>query len=305
MSAINAPRRPAERHTGYLWYLIPGAIGFIVVVLIPAGANLWFSFTRWSGVGTPKFIGLDNYVRLFADQTFWESFLHSIFIIIAMAVIPTVVGLFLSAVLFDYIAPRFGSRSSSALRAAFYIPQIIPIAVAGVLWGFMLQPQNGMVNEFFRAVGLGSLAQNWLGDPNLALPSVMVILIWLQLGYTIVIFMSGMSRIDPSLHEAAELDGASWLQRFRLVTVNALRPEIAVILLTTTVAALKVFAPIFVLTSGGPGTSTMVPSYFAFYNFFTTTKVGYGAAISTVLAILLTIVAVTLLWLQNRKETTS
>ncbi|PWJ47867.1 raffinose/stachyose/melibiose transport system permease protein [Quadrisphaera granulorum] len=287
---------------GYLPYLLPGAIGFLLVVAVPAVANAWLSLTSWSGVGDPTFIGLDNYVRLLGDDTFWKSFANSVAIIIAMAILPTGVGLFLSAVLFDFIAPRFGGRTATTLRAMFYLPQIIPIAVAGVLWGFLLQPQTGIVNSSLRAAGLDGLAQNWLGDPALALPTVMIILVWLQLGYTIVIFMSGMARIDPSLNEAADLDGASWLQRFWVITVNELRPEIAVVLLTTTVAALKVFAPIYVLTSGGPGNATIVPSYFAFYNFFTTTQVGYGAAISTVLAVLLTALAVVLLWLQKRED---
>jgi raffinose/stachyose/melibiose transport system permease protein len=132
----------------------------------------------------------------------------------------------------------------------------------------------------------------------------MLILVWLQLGYCVVVFMSGMARVDPSLHEAASLDGASWLQRFRIVTVNELRPEVAVVLLTTTVASLKVFAPIYVLTSGGPGNATMVPSYFAFYNFFTTMKVGYGAAISTILAAVLTVAAIVMLRLQRSGEAT-
>lgn len=286
----------------YYVYLLPGVIGLIVVVLAPAAINAGLSLTRWSGVGTPEFVGLANYVELMGDATFWRSFANSAATIAAMAVIPTFLGLFLAAVLFDYVAPRFGGATSSTFRAIVYLPQIIPIAVAGVLWDFLLQPQTGAVNTVLRQVGLDGLARNWLGDPQSALPTVMVILVWLQLGYTVVIFVAGMSRIDPSLHEAAALDGASWLQRFRVVTINALIPEITVVLLTTTVAALKVFAPIYVLTAGGPANATMVPSYFAYYNFFSTLKVGYGAAISTVLAVVLTVLAVVLLAIQHRQQ---
>lgn len=293
--------KPLARQRGYLPYLIPGVLGLLLVVLVPAGMNVGISFTKWSGIGEPVPVGLANYVQLFGDAVFWKSFANSIAIIIAMAIVPTGVGLFLAAVLFDYIAPKFGGGTTSGFRAATYIPQIIPIVVAGVLWGFILQPQTGLLNTALRNVGLDQFALNWLGNPATALPTVMAILVWLQLGYTIVVFMSGMSRVDPSLHEAASLDGASWLRRFWEVTVVTLRPEIAVVLLTTTVAALKVFAPIFVLTSGGPGDATMVPSYFAFYHFFTTMKVGYGAAIATVLAVILTVLAVSMLALQNRR----
>jgi raffinose/stachyose/melibiose transport system permease protein len=269
-------------------------------VLIPFGLNVFYSLTTWSGVGTPQFVGLDNYLELVRDATFWQSFRNSLFFIAAMAVVPTAIGVLVAAVLFDFLAPRFGSGVSSLMRALFYLPQILPIAVAGVLWKWMYQPEYGVINTLLSAVGLDGLRQNWLGDSDLAIYAVMNVLIWLQIGYTVVLFMAGLSRVDPALHEAAELDGANWWQRFRVITLVQLRPEIAVVLITTSVAALKVFAPIFVLTRGGPGTSTMVPSYFSFTHFFTTMRVGYGAAIATVLAVLVTIVAIALLRYQTR-----
>jgi raffinose/stachyose/melibiose transport system permease protein len=130
--------------------------------------------------------------------------------------------------------------------------------------------------------------------------AVMNVLIWLQIGYTVVVFMAGLSRVDPALYEAAEIDGAGWFQRFWSITIPQLRPEIAVVLITTSVAALKVFAPIYVLTKGGPGTSTIVPAYFSYSNFFTTTQVGYGAAVASLLALLVTIIAIVLLRYQTR-----
>ena len=190
-------------------------------------------------------------------------------------------GIFLAGVLFDYISARFGEGFSSFFRAGFYLPQILPISAAGVLWGWILNP-FGALNGILDAIGLHDLAQNWLGEPHLALGSVMVVMVWLQLGYALVVFMAGLARVDPALYEAAELDGASWMQRFWSVTIPMLRPEIFVVGLTTTIAALKVFAPVFVLTTGGPDDATIVPSYFAYYHFFSTFRVGYGAAMTTV-----------------------
>jgi len=266
---------------GYALFLVPGLIGFALVVLLPFLMNVGISFTRWKGIGFPTFIGIENYARLLRDGTFWAAFQHSIAAVIAMAVIPTALGLLLAAVLYDYVAPRFGGKISSWLRAGFYLPQILPIAVAGVLWGWILSP-IGVLNEVFKAVGLGAFAHNWLGDPSTALLSVMAVMVWLQVGYALVVFMSGLARVDPSLYEAAELDGAPWLARFWHITIPMLKPEIFVVGLTTTIAALKVFAPVYVLTSGGPDNATNVPSYFAYYHFFTTNRVGYGSAISTV-----------------------
>jgi ABC-type sugar transport system permease subunit len=128
----------------------------------------------------------------------------------------------------------------------------------------------------------------------------MAVCVWLQVGYSLVIFMAGLSRVDPSLYEAADLDGANWWQRFRHITLAQLRPEIFVVLLTTTIAALKVFAPVYVLTNGGPDGATTVPSYLAYQNFFTTNFVGYGAAIATILTIIVTAVAIVALRYQAR-----
>ena len=297
------PRRTASHaRRGYLRYLAPGLVAFTVVVLAPALANVWLSLTEWSGVGAPAFIGLDNYATLLHDGVFWRSFAHSVAFIVSMALVPTALGLLLAAVLFDYLAPRFGNTSVSWLRALYYLPQILPIVIVGVLWNWLLQPTSGVVNDLLRSVGLDSWAHNWLGDASTALPTLMAIMVWIQLGYTIVIFLSGMSRMDNSLHEAAQLDGATWIQRFFHITVNQLRPEIAVILVTTTVAALKVFGPVYVMTQGGPNNATNVPSYFSYYQFFTTMHVGYGAAIATVLAVLLTALAVVMLRIQHAQE---
>ncbi len=294
------PSGKAGTSLGYLPYLIPGAIGFIVVVLIPFLMNIAVSFTRWKGIGVPKFIGLDNYQRLFQDTTFWAAFEHSVACVIAMALIPTALGLFLGAVLFDYIGPRFGPRTSSALRAAFYLPQILPVAVAGVLWGWILSP-IGVLNTILDGLGLHALSQNWLGDPATALLAVMFVMVWLQIGYALVVFMAGLARVDPSLYEAAELDGAPWLSRFRHITIPMLKPEIFVVGLTTTIAALKVFAPVYVLTSGGPDNATTVPSYFAYYHFFTTNRVGYGAAITTVQTLITIVLGLVFLRVQRNQ----
>ncbi|MEU7689477.1 MULTISPECIES: carbohydrate ABC transporter permease [Microbispora] len=281
--------RPRGR-SGYWLYLVPSLVLFLAIIVVPFLMNVATSFTRWSGVGTPTWIGLDNYTKLFKDERFWVSFEHNVALIIAMAVVPTIIGLVLAAALFDYIAKRFGGRTASALRAAFYLPQVLPVAVAGVVWGWMLHPSYGAVNEIF------GIKVNWLGDPDIALATVMAIMVWFQLGYPVVIFMAGLQRVDPSLYEAAEIDGASWWRRFWHITIPQIRPEIFVVLLTCTIAALKVFGPIFVLTRGGPGSSTMVPSYFSYLNFFEKVNVGYGSAIATVLALI--IVVVTFLFLR-------
>lgn len=282
------------RTKGYWWYLAPSLVLFLAVIVVPFLMNVATSFTRWTGVGTPRWAGLDNYARLLDDERFWQSFQHNVGLIVAMAIVPTVLGLVLAAALLDCIGRWFGARTAAALRAMYYLPQVLPVAVAGVVWGWMLHPSYGAVNQAF------GLRLDWLGDPDLALATVMAVMVWFQLGYPVVIFMAGLQRVDPALHEAAEIDGASWWRRFWHITIPQIRPETFVVLLTCTIAALKVFGPIFVLTRGGPGNATMVPSYFSYLNFFQKSNVGYGSAIATVLAVVIIVVTFLFLRVQER-----
>ncbi|AGL17617.1 carbohydrate ABC transporter permease [Actinoplanes sp. N902-109] len=292
--------RRGGRESGYGLYLIPGVLASLAVIVVPLVWTVGTSFTRWNGIGTPEWIGFDNYTRLFQDANFWASFGHIAQLIIAMAVVPTLVGLVLAAVLFDYVAKHLGERWAKLFRSGYYVPQVLPVAVTGIIWAWILHPSYGALNQILDTVGLGSLSRDWLGDPKYALFSVMGVMIWFQFGYPIVMFMSGLQRVDPELYEAAELDGAGWWQRFRHITVRMIRPEFYVVLVTTTIAALKIFGQVFVLTGGGPANATLVPSYFAYKNFFEKAQVGYGSAISTVLTVIIVILAFVFIRLQNR-----
>jgi len=295
-------RRSRPRWVAYLPYLIPGALAFTVVILIPFGMNVYYSLFKWKGGLAPmKFVGLENYAALMGDEQFWTSFRNSIAMILAMVVVPTLIGLVLAAVLFDYLGRRFGGGVAAFLRATYYLPQILPVAVAGVLWNWILNSQTGALNVVLRSIGIDD-PPNWLGSTSSALPTVMAVLVWVQIGYPVVIFMSALQRVDPELYEAAELDGAGWWRRFGAITMPQIRPETFVVVLTCTVAALKVFGPIYVLTRGGPESSTLVPSYYSYLNFFDKSKVGYGAAVATVLTLVIVVVALVILTLQARAE---
>jgi raffinose/stachyose/melibiose transport system permease protein len=289
-----------SRSAAYLTYLLPATVLFAVVIAIPLVMNVYTSFTNWTGVGPRQWAGLANYRQLLHDSEFWASMWHSLALVAAMAVIPTVVGLVVAAALFDVIAKRFSPRVASVLRACIYLPQVLPIIVAAIVWSWILDPQYGALNVALRDVGLGFLAHDLLGDPRTALLTVMAVLIWFQLGYPVVIFMAALQRTDPALGEAAEIDGATWRQRLLRVTVPQIRPEIYVVLLTCTVASLRAFGWIYALTTGGPGVSTQVPSYYSYQSFFTNLDVGYGSAIATVMTVIILAVSVIFLWLQRR-----
>ncbi|MEV0123089.1 sugar ABC transporter permease [Streptomyces sp. NPDC050703] len=289
------------RAKGYALFLAPGLLLSLLFLVVPLVMTAYYSLTTWQGIGDPVFTGLDNYTRLLQDADFWASFRNIAVVIIGIAVVPTLLGLFLAALLFDYVGKKHGDGIVSVFRSGLYLPQVVPVAVTGLMWGWILAPE-GAVNSILDTLGLPSLAQNWLGDPDLALWVVLGVLVWMQLGYPLVLFMSGLQRIDPELYEAAALDGATWWQRFTRITVPILRPEVYVVLVTTTIAGLKVFAQIFVLTGGGPGNSTLVPAYFAYQNFFERADVGYGSAISTTITLLVLAIAGTMLARQARED---
>ena len=287
---------------GWWLYLLPILIGFTAIVLVPFVVNVVFSFFRWKGGIAPfRWAGFGNYAALFADENFWMSFRNSIFMIIAIVVIPTMIGILLAAVLYDYIGKRYGGRIAAFLRATYYLPQILPIAVAGFIWSWVLDSGNGSINTFLRSIGISD-PPDWLGNPDLALYSVMLMLVWLQIGYPVVIFIAALSRVDPELYEAAELDGAGWWRLFAAITIPQIRPELFIVVLTATVGALKVFAPILILTGGGPEGSTVVPSYYAYRNFFELSQVGYGSTIATVMSVVIFAVAAVMLVWQRRSE---
>jgi len=284
----------------YVLFLIPGLLAFLVVVFIPFVANIGISFTKWKGIGTPVWVGFDNYTRAFHDTSFWASFQNNLRLIMAMTVVPTIIGLLLAVFLFDNITNHFGKGAASFFRAGFYLPQIIPMVVAAIVWRWIYQPDWGILNWLLKA--LGQPTHNWLGDRSTALKAIMGMLVWFQIGYPLVIFMAALQRLDPELYEAAALDGASWFQSLFRITVPLIRPEIFVVVLTTAIHALKVFGPVYAMTRGGPGTATIVASYFAYKNFFERSNVGYGATIATLLTIIIILLTIGFIAIQTRQE---
>lgn len=295
---MTAQRSSLDR--GYWVFMVPGALALLVVIIIPFLVNVAISFTEWNGITSPTFIGVENYERAAHDKTFWLAFENNLYIIVSMTVIPTIVGLLLAAFLYDFVANKIGKAAATIFRAGYYLPQILPVAIAGVVWRWILQPRWGVLNWLLGLAGIEP--QNWLGDADIAIYSVMGIMVWFQIGYPLVIFMAALQRVDPELYEAASVDGANWLQKFVSITIHQIRPEIFVVVLMTLIHSLKIFAQIFVLTRGGPGRATIVPSYFSYQNFFERANVGYGATISTVMTVIIVVLTILFIRVQARQE---
>jgi raffinose/stachyose/melibiose transport system permease protein len=281
---IPRSRQRGDSHDSLLYPSFFILVMFVVTMLV---WNLLLSFMKFPGFGKGKWVGLKNYEHIFTDQAFWEACLHSLYYVIPMAIVPCALGLFLAVAVFDLFRGRISTVLVPWVRGGFYLPQVIPIAITGTLWGWLLDGQQGVLNALLKNLGLTHLQNDWLGKPIPALMSLTVIMIWLQLGFAFVIFIAGLARLDVETVEAASVDGASWWQRFIHIALPALRPEILAVLLITVVGGLKVFAPVVYVTFGGPQGSTQSAATFAVSSFFGGYNVGGGSAVTTLLALII------------------
>ncbi len=272
-------RPPGEpRRIGYL-YILPGLLVYAAFALVPFGHTFWISFHAWDGITPSRWVGLDNYRRVFTDPQVRETFGHALVLVGFYALLPLILGLFLAALI-----SRMRIRGISGFRAILFLPQVVALVAVGVVWRWILAP-DGPLNEGLRAIGLGSLARPWLGDFTWALPAVGLVGTWVTFGLAMVLLVAGVQKIPTSLYDAARVDGAGAVREFFVITLPGLRNEIVVVLVLTTTTALRSFDLVYVMTAGGPGTSTSVPSYRLYTAAFQTGEAGLGAAIGIVLAL--------------------
>jgi raffinose/stachyose/melibiose transport system permease protein len=241
------------------------------------GKAVHLSLFDWDGMSTGVFVALGNYADLVANSSLRASFAHAGVLMVFYCVIPLIVGLVIAAVL-----NRAKVRGLGFFRTVFFLPQVIAMVVVATAWAG-IYAFRGPLNTALRAIGLDALAQDWLGSYTWALPSVGLIGTWVEIGLVVVLMLAGMARISPDLYEAARLDGAGAIREFFAVTLPSVVGETAVALTLTIVAALKTFDLIYMTTSGGPGTTTTVPSYQVYYQAFKLHEVGMAAAIGVTL----------------------
>jgi raffinose/stachyose/melibiose transport system permease protein len=278
--------------------------GMSLLTITIGGAFLWnaqVSLTRWKGYDNPVWAGLHNYKFLITSPDFRTAVAHCLWFSIPFAILPTTIGLLTAIAIHEYVIPRFSAAPGSVMRATLYLPQVVPVSISGLLWIAILD-KSGLVNSILDSLGHGGMKRDWLTEPRSAQLWLAFIMFWLQLGYTTTVFLAGSSRIDTRLYEAAELDGANKRQRFFAVTVPALRPEILVVTLTTVIGALKVFAPVYWITGGGPYGSTNVPSLYAFHAIYGGDQVPFGAAVATAFTIIVGVLAVLLVRAQRSES---
>lgn len=270
-------------------YLLPGLLIYLGFTFYPILETVRTSFYEWNGFSAQRdWIGLRNYQALFSDTQFISAFLHNLVFILFYCILPVFIGLLLASVLTRKALPGM-----TFFRTVLFLPQVISMVVVGVIWRWIFNPQFGPLNVLLKALGLSGLTRAWLGDFALALPAVGSIGTWVQYGFCMILFLAGMQHISEEYYEASSLDGANDFQQFVHITIPGLRAEIGVALVTTIIAALRVFDLVYVTTRGGPGNATLVVGFLIYRSAFQQNRIGYASAIATVLMLL--ILAISLL----------
>jgi raffinose/stachyose/melibiose transport system permease protein len=284
--------KPTRRITPWL-FLVPGLAVFSAAILLPMVLTVGYSFTDWNGFGPMSFVGLDNYTRALSDELFRDSFVHVVIYIAATIVLEVGVGLALAGLITMRSAGMW-------FRVAIFVPVMLPLVVVAVLWGFIYNPDFGLINGALEGIGLGELQRIWLGDPATALLAISVVSGWVFAGFYMVIFYAALRQIPSEIVEAAKLDGASEWALFRHIKVPMIRGAIGVAVLLCVMGGFQGFDLFFVLTNGGPYGSTEIPTTLLVKTVFQKGQVGYGSAMAVVLTV--DVVGVGLLYAQARRR---
>lgn len=284
-----------ESRLAYL-FILPAFVLYMLFVGLPIAQVAVYSLLRFDNGIVQGFAGFSNYLRLGSDGVFWAALGHNAVWVVLTLAFPLMAGLLLSAILAE-LPPR----AVRILGAIYFLPRTIPLVVAGIIWGWIYNPLFGLANWGLDLAGLGHLAGAWLAEPSSALVSLNVVGAWTFFGFCVVIYLAAIQSLDPSLYEAASLDGASWWQRFRFITAPLLKSTTLFLGLYAAIEAMRFFDLVWVTTQGGPGYATEVLTTHIYKTFFLVGDFGYAAALSVVLlAIVLTISAVSFRILRTR-----
>lgn len=265
-------------------FIAPAFLIFTLFIIVPTIASVYYSFTSWDGLNpVVPFVGIANYKEIFTSARFGNALKNTMILTVFISVLENAVALML-ALIVDHI--RWGKNF---FRSAFYIPVLISGIVSGFIWKIMYNYNFGAVNTILKETGLGHLTNDWLGNPGLALVMVGVVLVWKGAGYYMIIYLASLQSVPTDVVEAAEIDGASPLQRFRAITLPLISGAFTINFTLSLINGLKVFDQISVMTDGGPGFTTETIVYLLYKVGFNEGRQGFGTAVGIVLLFLILI----------------
>lgn len=266
-------------------FLLPAAFFLLAFTAIPLAQAIVLSFERWNGIEPATYVGLRNYRLLLEDRIFWQSAGNTLYYTVATILFQTTIPLLVASFLHS------GIRGSTIFRFIYFLPVIISLTITGLLWGMVLEPNFGMLNEMLRSIGLDSWAKLWLADRNWVMPSVILVSIWQSMGFFMMIFFAALQSVPDDLYESAAIDGASAVQRFRFITVPMLRRTIIVVIVLNTIGGIKAFDQIWVMTGGGPNHASETLGTYLYRTAFgamgsSNPQLGYATAIAMLILLL-------------------
>lgn len=267
-------------------FILPSLLGFLIFTFIPVVISLCLSFTSWNfmeGIEGIKFNGLANYIRLFSDEWFLNSYKNNIIFTAVTVPVLIALGLVMATIINKYI------YGGGVVRTMIFIPYIASVVAVCTVWMVLLQPSYGSVNEFFRSIGIAN-PPGWLADFKWSLPSIMIIYVWQQVGYYSIVFLAGLKGLPEDVYEAAKVDGASSIRQFFSLTVPLISPTTFFLTIMGIIGSFKVFDQISVLTQGGPGSSSSVMAYYVYRTAFDYFEMGYANTLAWALFVLVFIV---------------
>jgi multiple sugar transport system permease protein len=277
--------------TAYLWHT-PGLLIFAVFVAYALYSSFILSFQQWNILEPDKrFVGLQNYRDVLSDDTFWRSLGHTVYYMAGSVPTQMAIGLGLAVLLNSKI------RGLGLFRTAYYLPVITPIVIAAIIWKWVYEVDFGLANYYLQRLGIIDKPLLWLSDPSLAMPAVIVMIVWKAVGFNMIIYLAGLQAIPNEYYEAAEVDGAGPWQRFRKITFPLVAPTTLFLLVLNMIGSMKSFEQIFVMTQGGPpgpGGATTTVVYWIYQQAFVYFRMGYASALAYVLFALMFVLS---LWM--------
>jgi alpha-1,4-digalacturonate transport system permease protein len=266
-----------------LFFVWPGAIGLI------------YSFTDYTGIGDPDFVGLENYAKLFADSNFFAAFGRTFFYAVMAVPLTYVLSLSIASLLVSKY-----TRGRSAARVIFFIPWLLSPIVVGVIWRWMFGENFGLVN--FLVQSLGGERVPWQSNANLSLLVVVFASAWAGMAFNMLLFIAALKNVPQEYYEAAELDGAGSWAKFKSITLPSIAPTSFIVILLSTLGSIKEFAMIQALNNGGPGTENNLLVQYIYRSGFQNGQIGFASAASMILMVILLVIALIQLWFNNRKS---
>ena len=277
-------------------FVLPALALFATFVLLPLISALYYSFTVWDGLSVPEWVGWRNYVRAWNDSVHVRSYLNVGVYIAGTLVVEVAFGLLMAVLLAS------GRRVFGFLRGLFFSPMVLSMVAAGLLWTYVYDYRRGLLNEGLRGVGLEQWAHPWLSDGGTAMLAVIVVSGWKYAGFYMIIFLAALRRIPVTLYEAAMLDGATPLQRLWHITLPLLRETGIVAVLLCVTGGFAAFDLFFTMTGGGPFNATEIPTTWIVKQAFDRHNMGYGAALTVVMTVVVGIVSLAYLLATRRRH---